>query len=234
MKNSFSRAIHLRDYAAPAWWVDEVELDISVGNDGHALVSSVMSLRRNEAVTDSVLRLDGEALELLELSIDGRTLPAPGSFIRDGALQLADLPSRCRLGTVVRIHPDSNTTLSGLYRSKDGYFTQCEAEGFRRITWFPDRPDVMSRYTVTLRADRARFPDLLANGNLVASGEEADGRHWARWVDPFPKPCYLFAMVAAKLDRLDDRYTTCSGRTVDLAIYVEPGKVTSAALRCTR
>jgi aminopeptidase N len=116
----------------------------------------------------------------------------------------------------------------GRYLTKaliDGYFTQCEAEGFRRITWFPDRPDVMARYTVTLHASRALFPDLLANGNLVECGDEDGGRHWARWVDPFPKPCYLFAMVAAKLDRLDDHYTTASGREVDLAIYVEPGKL---------
>ena len=203
MKNSFSRAIHLRDYVAPAWWVDEVELDVTLVDDGTALVAAVMMLRRNESVPRAPLQLDGEALELLQLSVDGRALPAPASFVRDGRLELADLPDRCRVATQVRIKPDENTTLSGFYRSKDGYFTQCEAEGFRRITWFPDRPDVMSRYTVTLHADRARFPDLLANGNLVASGDEEGGRHWARWVDPFPKPCYLFAMVAAKLDRLD-------------------------------
>ncbi|MDY0055938.1 MAG: aminopeptidase N [Methyloversatilis sp.] len=229
MKNSFSRAIHLRDYVAPAWWVDEVELDVTLVDDGTTLVAAVMMLRRNEAVPRAPLQLDGEALELLQLSVDGRALPAPASFIRNGKLELADLPDRCRVATQVRIRPDENTTLSGFYRSKDGYFTQCEAEGFRRITWFPDRPDVMSRYTVTLRADGARFPDLLANGNLVASGDEEGGRHWARWVDPFPKPCYLFAMVAAKLDRLDDSYTTASGRKVDLAIYVEPGKLDQCA-----
>ena len=225
MKNSFSRAIHLRDYRAPAWWVDEVELDVSIADDGHAEVAATLSLRRNEAVPAAPLQLDGEALELLALAVDGRALPAPASFVRDGRLELADLPERCRLSTRVRIRPDLNTTLSGFYRSKDGYFTQCEAEGFRRITWFPDRPDVMSRYTVTLHANRERFPDLLANGNRVAEGEEEGGRHWARWVDPFPKPCYLFAMVAAKLDRLDDTFITASGRTVDLVIYVEPGKL---------
>ncbi|WP_018411662.1 aminopeptidase N [Methyloversatilis thermotolerans] len=225
MKNSFARAIHLRDYRAPAWWVDTVDLDVSIADDGSTEVTARLAVRRNAAVPAQVLALDGEELELLGLAVDGRPLPAPASFIRDGRLELADLPEQCTLETRVRIQPDRNTTLSGLYRSRDGYFTQCEAEGFRRITWFPDRPDVMSRYTVTLHADRTRFPELLANGNLVASGDEAGGRHWARWVDPFPKPCYLFAMVAAKLDRLDDRYTTASGRAVDLAIYVEPGKL---------
>ena len=229
MKNSFSRAIHLCDYVAPAWWVDEVELDVAIADDGDVVVSAVMAVRRNDDLARGPLELDGESLELLEISVDGRVLPEPENFLRDGRLVLADLPDRCTVATRVRIRPDLNTTLSGLYRSKDGYFTQCEAEGFRRITFFPDRPDVMARYTVTLHASRERFPDLLANGNLVASGDEEGGRHWARWVDPFPKPCYLFAMVAAKLDRLDDRYTTGSGREVELAIYVEPGKLDQCA-----
>ncbi|AOF81786.1 aminopeptidase N [Methyloversatilis sp. RAC08] len=225
MKNSFSRAIHLRDYSAPAWWVDTIDLDVSIADDGDTTVGAVMLVRRNENAARADLELDGEALELIDVRVDDDTLDNPASRLKDGRLVLAGLPDNCRLTTRVRIRPDVNTTLSGLFRSKDGYFTQCEAEGFRRITFFPDRPDVMSRYTVTLHASRERFPDLLANGNLEASGDEAGGRHWARWVDPFPKPCYLFAMVAAKLDRLDDRYTTASGREVDLAIYVEPGKL---------
>ncbi len=225
MKNSFSRAIHLRDYVPPAWWVDVVELDVSIGDDGDAFVGAVIMVRRNDDVPAGPLVLDGEALELLEVSVDGRFLPSPKDRVRDGRLELDDLPASCVVATRVRIRPDLNTTLSGLYRSKDGYFTQCEAEGFRRITYFPDRPDVMARYTVTLHADKARFPDLLANGNLIDCGDEADGRHWACWEDPFPKPCYLFAMVAAKLERLDDRYTTASGREVNLSIHVEPGKL---------
>jgi aminopeptidase N len=117
---------------------------------------------------------------------------------------MTDLPDAFTLQTVVRIDPDKNTRLSGLYRSKDGYFTQCEAQGFRRITWFLDRPDVMSTYTVTLHADKEALPILLANGNPVAQGDEPNGRHWARWADPFRKPCYLFALVAGKLDCLFD------------------------------
>ncbi|HEY9191555.1 MAG TPA: aminopeptidase N, partial [Methyloversatilis sp.] len=172
MKNSFSRAIHLRDYVAPAWWVDEVELDVAIADDGDTVVRAVMAVRRNDDVARGPLEMEGESLDLLEIAVDGRVLPETESFLRDGRLVLADLPDRCRVSTRVRIRPDLNTTLSGLYRSKDGYFTQCEAEGFRRITYFPDRPDVMARYTVTLRASRERFPDLLANGNLVAGGDE--------------------------------------------------------------
>ncbi|MCQ9377531.1 aminopeptidase N [Methyloversatilis sp. XJ19-49] len=225
MKNSFSRAIHLRDYSAPAWWVDTIDLDVSIADNGDTMVGAAMLVRRNENAPRADLELDGEALELIDVRVDDVTLDNPVSLLKDGRLVLTELPEKCRLTTRVRIRPDVNTTLSGLFRSKDGYFTQCEAEGFRRITFFPDRPDVMSRYTVTLHASRERFPDLLANGNLEASGDESGGRHWARWVDPFPKPCYLFAMVVAKLDRQDDRYTTASGREVDLAIYVEPGKL---------
>ncbi|MCF8151792.1 MAG: aminopeptidase N, partial [Sulfuritalea sp.] len=137
----------------------------------------------------------------------------------------AALPEAFTLDTCVRIEPDKNTQLSGLYRSKDGYFTQCEAQGFRRISLFPDRPDVMARFTCTIEANRERFPQLLSNGNLIESGDAPDGRHWAKWEDPFVKPCYLFALVAAKLDVLEDSFVTQSGRTVKLAVYVEPGKL---------
>ena len=166
--------------------------------------------------------LDGEELETLSLTVDGRDVPF---LATDSTLTVDALPDQCTLQTVVRIQPDRNTRLSGLYRSRDGYFTQCEAQGFRRITWFLDRPDVMSIYTVTLHADQATFPVLLANGNPVDSGDEADGRHWAKWEDPFKKPAYLFAIVAGKLDVLRDSFKTASGRSVQLAIYVEPGKL---------
>jgi aminopeptidase N len=137
------------------------------------------------------------------------------------------VPDRFTLETQVRIRPRNNTKLMGLYASKDGYFTQCEAEGFRRITFFIDRPDVMARYTTTIHADKARFPFLLSNGNPVAHGDEPSAvtRHWVKWEDPFPKPSYLFAMVAAQLDKLEDTFVTMSGKTVRLSIFVEPGKL---------
>jgi aminopeptidase N len=155
------------------------------------------------------------------------TAIAPSRYtVGDETLRLhGPLPDAFTLETRVRIEPDKNTQLSGLYKSKDGYFTQCEAQGFRRITFFPDRPDVMARYTCTIEADKARFPQLLSNGNPVAAGDAQNGRHWAKWEDPFAKPCYLFALVAAKLDVLEDAFITASGRRVRCAVYVEPGKL---------
>ena len=229
MQNTPPISIQLKDYAPPPWLVDTVHLDADIRADG-TLVTTVLSCHRNPFVAGRLpLILNGEDLETLALKLDGREL-APGAYVlSDEQLLVNGLPDRFILETQVRIQPDRNTQLSGLYRSRDGYFTQCEPQGFRRITWFIDRPDVMARYTVTLHADKAAFPFLLANGNPVTSGDEADGRHYATWEDPFKKPCYLFAMVAGKLDVLRDSYRTTSGRDVQLAIYVEPGKLDQCA-----
>ena len=217
--------IYLKDYTPPAWLIDTVDLDFDIGGEA-TVVTATLAVRRNPGVAARPLALDGEELETLAVRLNGQ--PADHE-LTPTTLILANTPEQFSLQTVVRIHPDRNTRLSGLYRSRDGYFTQCEAQGFRRITWFLDRPDVMSTYTVTLHAERARFPVLLANGNPVAAGEEADGRHWAKWQDPFRKPAYLFAVVAGKLDVLRDRFRTASGREVQLAIYVEPGKLDQCA-----
>ncbi|MBS1140324.1 MAG: alanyl aminopeptidase Metallo peptidase family [Proteobacteria bacterium] len=221
MKSDTPPTVYLKDYAAPAYLIDTVDLDFSIDSTG-TTVSAVLAVRRNPAGAAQALVLDGEELETLSLTVNRKKVPFSECA---GKLTIEDLPDTFTLETVVRIDPDKNTRLSGLYRSKDGYFTQCEAQGFRRITWFLDRPDVMSTYTVTLHADKATYPVLLANGNPVAAGDEADGRHWAKWVDPFKKPAYLFAVVAGKLDVLRDTFRTASGRSVQLAIYVEPGKL---------
>ena len=221
MKTDTPPTVYLKDYTPPAFWIDTVDLDFDI-TAGSTTVTATLALRRNPACPGQPLVLDGEELDTLSVTIDGENWPQSET---PTSLTLADLPDTCTLQTVVRIDPDKNTRLSGLYRSKDGYFTQCEAQGFRRITWFLDRPDVMSTYTVTLHADREKFPVLLANGNPVAAGDEAGGRHWAKWADPFKKPAYLFAIVAGKLDVLHDTFKTASGRTVQLAIYVEPGKL---------
>jgi aminopeptidase N len=221
---------YLSDYTPPPFLIDTVDLDIDFLS-GEAIVTAQLALRRNPAAhtPDAPLVLDGEELALLRISLDGVELPANRYQLSPTQLTLLDVPDAFRLETRTRIHPDSNTRLSGLYRSANGYFTQCEAQGFRRITWFQDRPDVMSRYTVTLHADKAALPQLLANGNPVGGDDEAGGRHWARWEDPFPKPCYLFAVVAARLDVLNDSYRTLSGREVKLAIYAERGKLDQCA-----
>lgn len=219
------KLIQLADYTPPAFLIETVHLDIDIRSDG-TVVKSRLVCRRNPAdsgVAD--LLLDGEELETLSVAVDGRLLAANEYCISSEQLAIANLPETFELETAVRIQPDNNTQLSGLYRSADGYFTQCEAQGFRRITWFLDRPDVMACYTVTVRADKAAFPVLLSNGNPSAWGDEAGGRHFATWVDPFKKPSYLFAMVAGKLDVLRDSYCTTSGRDVQLAIYIEPGKL---------
>jgi aminopeptidase N len=207
MKTDTPQTVHLKDYTAPAYLIDSVDLDFSIETGG-TTVSATLAMRRNPAVAARPLVLDGDELKTLSVTVNRKKVPFSESA---DTLTIADLPDAFTLETVVRIDPDQNTCLSGLYRSTDGYFTQCEAQGFRRITWFLDRPDVMSTYTVTLHADQATYPVLLANGNPVAAGAETDGRHWARWADPFKKPAYLFAVVAGKLDVLQDTFRTASG-----------------------
>ncbi|WP_305073688.1 aminopeptidase N [Propionivibrio sp.] len=232
MSHDTPTPIRLEDYTPPPFLIDAVKLDVDVRETG-TITTALLDVQRNPALAARVpLALDGEDLETLAVDIDGRTLAASEFSIEGNRLTIAEVPDRFVLKTTVRIQPDKNTQLSGFYRSRDGYFTQCEPEGFRRITWFIDRPDVMARYTVTLHADKATFPILLANGNPVASGDEGgedEGRHFATWEDPFRKPSYLFAMVAGKLDVLRDTYRTASGRDVLLAIFVEPGKLDQCA-----
>jgi aminopeptidase N len=220
------QTIRLQDYTPPAFLIPKVDLSIDIRDDG-TRVSARLTVMRNPKAADpqAPLVLDGDELTLESAHLDGRQLDAATYALAADRLTIPDVPDNFTLETVTRIHPDANTKLMGLYRSKNGYFTQCEAEGFRRITWFVDRPDVMSRYTTTIHADKGQFPVLLSNGNPVARGGARGGRHWAKWVDPFPKPSYLFAMVAAKLDKLEDSFTTRSGRKATLGIYVEPGKL---------
>ncbi|MFO1300032.1 MAG: aminopeptidase N [Burkholderiaceae bacterium] len=223
------------DYTPPAFLVEDVRLDFDL--DPHdTVVRAVLRLRRNPAHRPAdgkpaPLVLNGERLSLVDVRIDGRALAAPQFRIEGDALTVPQVPDRFELATVSRIAPAANTSLSGLYVSNDNFFTQCEAEGFRRITWFPDRPDVMARYTVTLRAPRERYPVLLSNGNLVASGDcepagpdgaDRRGWHWATWEDPFPKPSYLFAVVAGRLVATERRLRIRSGREVLLQVWVEP------------
>jgi aminopeptidase N len=230
MKTETPQRIHRQDYTPPPFLVDQVELDVEFLAAAKCWSSSQLRLRRNPAVAaGTALQLDGHGLE--DDLAGNRRQPLAAGDDYTAAIRADHRRSagRLTLSTLVRIDADHNTSLSGLYRSKDGYFTQCEAQGFRRITWFPDRPDIMSRYVVTLHADKASLPVLLANGNPVASGDEGADRHWARWEDPFAKPCYLFALVAARLDVLRDHFTTGSGRQVELAVFVEPGKLDQCA-----
>jgi len=227
------------DYRAPDHLVDTIDLRIEL-DPARTLVSATLSVRRGpHAAPDAPLRFDGEALEAVSVAIDGEVLPPTRWRVDEQGLTIDATPERFELRTVVALAPERNTALMGLYLSNGNFFTQCEAEGFRRITFFPDRPDVMARYTVTLIAERARCPVLLSNGNLVAEGIEGEGsgdassgdaaggtvRHWARWEDPFPKPSYLFALVAGNLVAQEETLATRSGREALLQVWVEPGNL---------
>ncbi|WP_375574752.1 aminopeptidase N [Paracidovorax oryzae] len=215
-------AIHRADYTAPAFWIDSVDLTFDL-DPAKTRVLSRLRVRRNADVPPGPLRLDGEDLNLARVLVNG----AGTSFKLEGAqLVLENLPEGHEpfdLEIFTTCCPAKNTQLSGLYVSQGTFFTQCEAEGFRRITYFLDRPDVMASYTVTLRADKAEYPVLLSNGNLVDQGALDDGRHFAKWVDPHKKPCYLFALVAGKLVAREQRIRARSGNDHLLQIFVRPG-----------
>ncbi|PKM23146.1 MAG: aminopeptidase N [Gammaproteobacteria bacterium HGW-Gammaproteobacteria-14] len=218
--NQSPKPIRRLDYQPPAFLVDSVLLDVDI-HEAYTQVQSRLLLRRNpEAVAVEHCVLDGEMLEIESLSINGQPLATEQYRYESDRLTLFSVPDSFMFEASVRIDPRQNTALEGLYVSNGMYCTQCEAEGFRRITFFPDRPDVLSRFTTTVRADKSRYPLLLSNGNPIEQGEE-EGRHWVTWEDPFAKPCYLFALVAGDLACLEDRFTTLSGRSVALRIYAE-------------
>jgi aminopeptidase N len=217
--------VRLADYQPPAYLIDTVDLVFELGTED-TRVKSRLRIRRNPGVAErgAALNLDGEALELVSLALDGEPLGANRYQLKpEGGLILADVPDAFTLDVETRIAPQSNTALSGLYVSGGNFCTQCEPEGFRHITYFIDRPDVMARYTTTITAEKARYPVLLANGNPVERGDVDARRHWAKWVDPHPKPSYLFALVAGDLVAVEDRFTTRSGKDVALAIWVRRG-----------
>jgi aminopeptidase N len=226
MRTEQAPPVRLQDYRPPDWLVETVDLDVSLDPKA-TRVRARLTLKPNpKAEAPAPLILDGDDLDLRSLKLDGAEL-APELYVADpDRLTIAQPPQRpFRLEIETVLDPSANTRLMGLYRSGATYCTQCEAEGFRRITYFPDRPDVMAVYTTRVEAEAADAPVLLANGNLVASGKVAGtSRHFATWHDPFPKPCYLFALVGGKLGCVEDSFRTQSGREVDLRIFVEPGK----------
>ncbi|MGA8390983.1 MAG: M1 family aminopeptidase, partial [Burkholderiaceae bacterium] len=215
-------AIRREDYSPPAYWIDTVELTFDL-DPAKTRVLNKMTLRRNASVQAQALRLHGEELNLARVLVNG----AGTSFKMDGNLlvleNLPESPEPFELEIFTTCAPVKNTQLMGLYVSNDSFFTQCEAEGFRRITYFLDRPDVMASYTVTLRADKAKYPVMLSNGNLVEQGDLDDGRHFAKWVDPHRKPCYLFALVAGVLVSREQRIVSRAGQGHLLQVYVRPG-----------
>ena len=222
MKDAQPKAIYLKDYQAPNYLIDETHLHFDLGEQ-YTRVKSRLLLQRNPLSEDDSgqLLLHGANLELVSIAIDGRQLTDKEYVISGETLELSGVPARFELSCETLLEPQKNTSLEGLYKSHTMFCTQCEAEGFRKITYYLDRPDVMSVFTTTIVAELASYPVLLSNGNLTDSGKYEDGRHWATWHDPFKKPSYLFALVAGDLSPVQDRFTTLSGREVDLRIYVE-------------
>ncbi|WP_043739860.1 aminopeptidase N [Thioalkalivibrio nitratireducens] len=221
MKDATPRMILLSDYQPPDWRVEALELRFELDPEDTRAHSRLRVRRRDGSAPGAPLRLHGRDLQRLSIAVNGAE-PSPGGCVEDReGLLLSGLPDVAEIAIETRIRPDANTALEGLYVSGGSLCTQCEPEGFRRITYFPDRPDVLTRYRVRLEADAARYPVLLANGNRVDAGSLPEGRHYAVWEDPFPKPSYLFALVAGDLACVADRFTTRSGREVALEIYVE-------------
>jgi aminopeptidase N len=226
MRTENARPVRLEDYRVPDYLIDTVELDV-VLHPTATRVRATLAIKPNPAgIAGAPLLLDGEGLTLVSLALDNAQLPADRFVATADSLTIAQPPQRrFHLAIETKLDPSANTQLMGLYRSGGTYCTQCEAEGFRRITYFADRPDVMAVYTTRLEATKTEAPILLANGNLVASGEvPGTGRHYAVWHDPFPKPSYLFALIGGRLGVIADSFRTKSGRDVALRIYVEPGK----------
>ncbi|MDH3702300.1 MAG: aminopeptidase N [Alphaproteobacteria bacterium] len=224
MTSSTPKTIRRDAYRAPAYSIDTVTLAVDLGEEATRVRSRLSIRRGQDDGDDAPLVLDGEGLVLVSITLDGTLLAEDAYALSDTSMTVFTPPERFTLETEAVIHPETNTALEGLYKSSGNFCTQCEAEGFRRITWYLDRPDVMAVFDTRITADKTLYPVLLSNGNKTGGGDLDDGRHFAEWHDPYPKPSYLFALVAGKLGCVADTFTTASGRTVALHIYVEPGK----------
>jgi aminopeptidase N len=223
MKHAEAKTIYLKDYQQPAFWIDTVDLVFDLEDD-HTLVTASVDYKRNIDNPDvSVVDLElfGAKLELERIAINGYELGEDDYKLTDSGMTLSNLADEFTLVITTKIYPQKNTSLEGLYQSSGNFCTQCEAQGFRKITYFLDRPDVMGKFTTTIRGDKKTNPVMLSNGNLIDSGDLVNGRHFAKWQDPFKKPAYLFALVAGDLEHVSDSYTTASGKDVKLEIYTE-------------
>ncbi len=226
MSSTKPPVIYLKDYQVPDFLIDQVDLECLLDEE-FTLITSLLQIRRNpeSAAHSANLLLVGDGLELTAIKLNDTPLAKDQYRATSDALEIFSLPSACQLTIQTKMKPQENTALSGLYKSSGNFCTQCEAEGFRRITYFLDRPDIMARYTTTIIADEKKYPILLSNGNPVASGKRPDGKHWVSWQDPFKKPSYLFALVAGDLEYAEDFFITASGRRITLRIYVEKGNL---------
>ncbi|OQW74032.1 MAG: aminopeptidase N [Proteobacteria bacterium ST_bin11] len=232
MRDASPQTVFLKDYTPPEYLIEQIELNFDL-DEQHTQVRSTLSLRRNPQSQDSsaALTLLGEELQLVSIAIDGQALEQSQYLLGEEALVVHEVPQDRPFQIVIEnvINPKANTALEGLYLSSSMLCTQCEAQGFRKITWFLDRPDVMSRFKTTLTGDKSQYPVLLSNGNKVGQGELENNRHWVSWEDPFAKPCYLFALVAGQLECVADEFITMSGRRIALEIFVEKHNIDKCA-----
>ncbi|NUN06392.1 MAG: aminopeptidase N, partial [Bdellovibrio sp.] len=213
--------IYLKDYKVPEFTVASVQLDFILNEDFCRVIAKSRLRKSNKGAS---LRLNGEELKLISLKIDGQTLSTDQYQVTDEELIIPEVPELFSLEIETELQPQNNTSLEGLYKSNGIFCTQCEAQGFRKITYFLDRPDVMTSYEVTIEADKAKYPVLLSNGDRLKVEDLGNGRHKAFWRDPHKKPCYLFALVAGDLGVIRDSFTTKSGRKVNLEVYAAHGK----------
>ncbi len=222
MNSEQHATIYRKDYQVPEYLIEDLRLTFQLHETFTTVIArAVYAVNQDSSECTGRIRLFGEGLELLEIRLDGRKLAADAYQLTDRDLTLVPGKDRFELEIVTRIDPAANTSLEGLYRTSGNFCTQCEPEGFRKITYYQDRPDVLTRFTTRIEGDRDQCPVMLSNGNLIERGELADNRHFVVWQDPFPKPCYLFALVAGRLECIEDRFTTRSGRDVLLRIFVE-------------
>lgn len=224
MRTDTSPAIYRKDYTPPSYWVRTVQMGFDL-DPSATRVATRITLERNADSAEKAIVLYGEEVELVQIRLNGKVLAKRDYALKDGILRIPTTVSEITLDVETLIRPDKNTSLMGLYVSNGNFFTQCEAEGFRKITYFPDRPDVMAKYTVMLRADKKKYPVLLSNGNLIEEGDLGDGRHYALWEDPFKKPSYLFALVAGQLVCQEETIKLKSGRDALLQVWVEDGNL---------
>jgi aminopeptidase N len=224
MRTDTPLAIYRKDYTVPSYLVETVELGFDL-DPARTIVANRMTMRRNPTSAQREIELYGEDIELVAIRLNGKVLGKRDYRFDGNLLRIPNAPEEVVLEIENICSPEKNTSLSGLYVSNGNFITQCEAEGFRRITFYPDRPDVMAKFTVMLRADKERYPVLLSNGNLIEEGELGDGRHYAKWEDPFLKPSYLFALVAARLVCQEEKFKLADGREALLQGWVEEGNL---------
>lgn len=233
-KDATPKTIYLKEYQPPQYWIDSVNLRFELGEQQTRVVSE-MEVRRNDQLDGPhILQLDGEELVLGAVFLNDRALSDSDFSVDAESLWIPDVPEQFTLQIETFIKPQENTSLEGLYKSSGNFCTQCEAQGFRKITYYLDRPDVMARFTTTVVADKSRYPVLLSNGNPVDAQDFADGTHSVTWEDPYRKPSYLFALVAGQLEVVKDTFVTMSGREIDCRIYVEAHNLDKCDQPCVR